>query len=114
MGKSTSLKALFIILTAVIAAYTGYVISTEGLGLFQVFIADIIALNWSGQFNLDFSLYLLLSALWIMWRSKFDTASIIIGLVAGVLGMVIFAPYFYYLLSRENGDLKRVLLGKWL
>ena len=114
MKNSTLLKVLLFILTIVIAAYTALVISTDGLGLFQIFFANIAALNWNGQFNLDFSLYLLLSALWIMWRSKFDATSVIIGLIAGVLGMVVFAPYLLYLFKEENGDLKGVLLGKRL
>jgi len=68
-------------------------------------------LTWSGQFNLDFLCYLALSGLWIMWRNKFSGKSILVGTVAMILGIVFFAPYLLWLMNKEKGDLKRVLVG---
>lgn len=92
-------------------AYTLIVFENEGSDLFSVFIDNILSLNWSGQFNLDFLCYLSLSGLWIMWRSKFNSKAIIIGVVAMVLGIVFFAPYLIWLLFKMNGNVKRVLIG---
>lgn len=65
------LKLLVIIQTLVLIIYTAYAIKNEGWTLFNVFINNLTALNWNGQFNLDFSCYLTLSGVWIMWRNRF-------------------------------------------
>ena len=109
--KQNVLKALLLIQTLALAGYTIIVVKSEGWSLFQVLAENIVALNWNGQFNLDFSSYLVLSGLWIMWRNRFTTSSVFIALVAMIIGIMAFAPYVLYLLTREQGDLKRVLIG---
>jgi hypothetical protein len=109
--KNTFFQALLIIQTIALLVYTGFAFKNEGLTLFQVIISNISSLNWSGQFNLDFACYLALSGIWIMWRNKFTTSSIIIAIVAMILGIIFFAPYLLYLLTKEKGDIKLVLCG---
>jgi hypothetical protein len=46
-----------------------------------------------------------------MWRNEFSGKSIIVGIVAMILGIVFFAPYLQWLMNKENGNLKRVLVG---
>lgn len=46
-----------------------------------------------------------------MWRNKFAPAAIVLGLSAMIIGIMAFAPYVLYLLTKENGDLKKVLIG---
>ncbi len=111
-NNQTVLKSLLIIQTLALIAYTIYAVSNESWNLFQIFTANITALNWNGQFNLDFSCYLTLSGIWIMWRNKFSTSSIVIAIVAMIIGIMAFAPYLLYLLTKENGDLRKVLLGE--
>lgn len=108
----TLLKLLLIIQTLALLVYTGIAVENEGWTLFAVFINNINAFNWNGQFNLDFSCYLTISGLWIMWRNKFSITSIIIGIVAMIIGIIAFAPYLLNLLIIEKGDLKKVLLGE--
>ena len=91
--------------------YTLFAIKNEGIDLISIFVKNILALNWSGQFNLDFLCYLLLSGFWIMWRYNFNSKSIITGFIAMVLGIIFFAPYLLWLIHKENGNLKRVLVG---
>ncbi|MCP2867104.1 hypothetical protein, partial [Salmonella enterica] len=79
--------------------------------LLKVFFNNVNALGWNGQFCLDFSAYLTLSGLWICWRKNFSLPSILLGITAAVVGIMIFAPYLLYLLIQEKGDLKRVLAG---
>lgn len=69
------------------------------------------SMTWMGQFALDFQCYLILSALWIAWRDKFFIKLILIAVVAMILGIIVFAPYLLFLLTKEKGNLKRVLIG---
>ena len=104
-------KTLLVIQTIGLLAYTLLAYQAEGATLFSVFINNVTSLNWSGQFNLDFMCYLTLSGFWIMWRNQFTGKSIWLGISAMVLGILLFAPYLLWLTNKENGDLKRVLIG---
>lgn len=111
-NNQTLLKFLLIIQTLALIVYTFYAVNNESWNLFQIFTANITAFNWNGQFNLDFSCYLTLSGIWIMWRNKFSKYSIVIAIIAMIIGIMAFAPYLLYLLAKEKGDLKKVLLGE--
>ena len=102
----TFLRCLFIVFGIVIYLYSALVVMREGLGLFAVYFNDLFALNWSGQFNLDFALYLMLSGLWLAWRSGFSTSGIVRGLIASVCGMLYFVPQVLVLMARCRGDLR--------
>jgi hypothetical protein len=54
----------------------------------------------------------MLSGIWIVWRNKFAPVSILVAVVAMIIGIMAFAPYLLYLLITEKGDLKKVLLGE--
>lgn len=92
--------------------YTAYAVKNEGWDLFTIFLSNLTQMGWNGQFNLDFSCYLLLSAIWIMWRNKFSMSSILIGVVAMILGIVFFAPYLLYLVFTEKGNLQKIVTGR--
>lgn len=105
------LKTLLIVQSLGLMAYTYFAFQAEGADLFGVFFQNVVAVNWSGQFNLDFLCYLTLSGIWIMWRNRFSGRSILLGFAAMVLGIVLFAPYVLWLINKENGDMKRVCIG---
>ena len=111
MGNTNFLKGLLIAQTALLLIYSALAFKNDGADLLGVFLSNIQAVDWNGQFNLDFSCYLLLSGLWIMWRNKFSGGSIGFGLVATIMGIIVFAPYLLYLIAKEKGNLKIVLLG---
>lgn len=111
MSNNNLLKTLLLVQTIGLLIYTFFAFQTEGANLFSVVRNNVLSLNWSGQFNLDFLCYLTISGLWIMWRNEFSRKSIIVGIVAMILGIVFFAPYFLWLMNKENGNLKRVLVG---
>jgi hypothetical protein len=111
MKKQLLLTSLLVIQALALLAYTFYVGSINGWGFLDAVIQNVRGFDWNGQFTLDFSCYLVLSALWIMWRNKFSIASVIVGLIAMLMGIVVFAPYLLYLLIKEDGDLKRILIG---
>lgn len=110
-SKQLLLKALLLCQTIALVAYTVYVSQTKGWELLTIFTQNITSLDWNGQFNLDFSSYLTLSALWIVWRNQYTLKSILIGLACMIIGIMLFAPYLLYLITIEKGDLKRVLIG---
>lgn len=110
-NKHLALKLLIFLQTLAIVIYTYFASQNAGWGLFDVFIGDLMKINWNGQFNLDFSCYLLLSAIWIMWRNHFKISSVLFAIVAMIVGIMVFAPYLLYLLSVEKGNLKKVLVG---
>lgn len=108
------MRALSILLFAMfiaIVAYTVAVTAEYGPDLVTPFSRELLGLTWSGQFNLDFLSYLVLSGLWIAWRDRFSGAAIGLGAAASVLGIMFFAPYLMLLLHRERYDLTAVLLG---
>ncbi|MCX6213391.1 hypothetical protein [Spirosoma sp.] len=111
MNRQPLLRFLLLVQTIALLVYTYLAFQNEGANLLQVFFANMASLTWNGQFNLDFSCYLTLSGLWIMWRNKLAPAAIILALAAMIIGILAFAPYVLYLLTRENGDLKKVLIG---
>lgn len=112
MKTQDLLKALLIFQTIAVLIYSFSAFQQEGANLFGIFISNIQSFRWNGQFNLDFSCYLTLSGLWIMWRNKFSAGSVAIGIIAMIMGIILFAPYLLYLLSKEKGDLKKVLTGE--
>ncbi|MCI1143541.1 hypothetical protein MOP88_16625 [Sphingomonas sp. WKB10] len=68
-------RALLIAAWTALAIYTGVVIARHGMDLLPIFFGDIARMTWSGQFNADFSCFLLLSALWTAWRHHFTPSA---------------------------------------
>jgi hypothetical protein len=104
-------RALLAVLWLFLVAYTAVVIAEYGMTLVPVFFGDIVRLNWRGQFNLDFTFLLVLSALWTAWRYKFAAQGLLLSPVALFGGSGFLLPYIVFLLFQERGDLRRVLLG---
>ena len=106
-----SLRALLIILWVALAAYTAFVIAHHGMGLLPIFIGDIAQLTWSGQFNVDFLYFLILSAFWTAWRNGFSTGGLGLALIAFFGGAGFLLPYLLYLSFSTGGSVRRILLG---
>ncbi len=109
--NSTLLPVLLVVQTLSIIIYTLIAFNNEGFTLFQIFFSNILSLTWNGQFNLDFSFYLLLSGIWVVWRNNFSPLSYVLALITFVMGIVIFAPYLVYLYITENGNITRIIVG---
>lgn len=84
----------------------------HGWNLLTIFFSNIIELNWSGQFNLDFMFVLFLSGLWIAWRNQFTTKGIILGFIGFVCGIMFLSPYLFYLSFKTKGSIKEILIGE--
>ncbi len=107
----TGFRLLLIFFFVVIAAYTAVTMANYGTNFLNVAISLALSGTWPGQFAVDFSMYLILSALWIAWRGDFGPASLLMAAVAGVLGMLVFAPYLIWCLHKSKGDIRQFLLG---
>lgn len=112
MTSNNFIKTLLIVQTIGLFTYTCFAFQTEGVNLFSVLFTNLKSLGWSGQFNIDLLCYSTLSGIWIMWRNKFTTSSIVIGILAMSSGMLIFAPYLLWLIINEKGNLKRTFVGE--
>ena len=108
---STVFRVLLIAMAVIIFAFTALAVQDGGFDFVTPFVAPILAGRWQGQFNVDFSLYLVLSGAWMAWRSGFSRGGIALGLFAPWFGMAFFAPYLLYLTVQKPRSLEHVLLG---
>jgi hypothetical protein len=107
-------RLLLITVFATTLVYTLIVSGTYGWNFFPTVLANVQALNWSGQFNIDFACYLVLSAIWVAWRNRFSAQGMVFALLALVGGILFFAPYLLLLSINTNGNMKKLLLGEQL
>ena len=107
----TMFRIMLIMLCGVLTVYTAIVIANHGIGLFSVFFGDIAVMAWPGQFNLDFSMLLLLMAIWVAWRHQFSLAGFALALIAGLFGAIFLTLYLFVLSIQTQGNVKAMLLG---
>jgi hypothetical protein len=105
-------RILLVIMITGILGYTGIVGVNHGWDLFPIFFGNIAAMTWSGQFNFDFTCFLMLSGLWLAWRHHFSLGGLALGALGFVGGIMVLAPYLLYASFKANGDMKVLLLGK--
>ncbi len=108
----TAFRMLLVVLWVIIFGYTAIVIAHHGMGLLDVFFGDMAAMGWPGQFNLDFTSLLTLSALWVAWRHQFSGGGVALGLLAFFGGGLFLTTYLLVVSTMAKGDMKEVLLGK--
>ena len=108
----TALRLYLIAAWTALIAYTAWVLGRDGFAaLGPTFFGDIAAGHWPGQFNLDFLLMLSLSALWTGWRNGWSALGWVLAILAFNFGSAFLMAYLLILLHREQGDMRRVLLG---
>ncbi len=107
----TLFRAFLVVQFLVVTIYTLIVVANVGPNLFPAAINGVQAMDWQGQFNLDFLTFVLLAGLWIAWRHNFTPLGIVLGLcIFG--GMIYFAVYLLVISFQTNGDMKQILLGQ--
>ena len=104
-------RVYLVAVLALLAAYTLVVGLEHGWNLLPVFFAQITAVDWPGQFNLDFMTFLGLSAIWVAWRHHFSGAGLALGVLAFFGGMMFLAPYLLWASTKAGGDVRVLLLG---
>ena len=108
----TAFRILLVVLWTIIVVYTGIVIENHGWGLLEIFFRDMAAMGWPGQFNLDFTSLLTLSALWVAWRHDFSIGGLALALLAFFGGGLFLTTYLFVVSTMAKGDMKQLLLGK--
>ena len=105
-------RGLLALMLLVLGVYTGVVLFEYGPTLFQRFFGDMAAVNWAGQFNLDFMMMLMLSALWVSWRHEFSPLGLGLGVIAFFGGIGFLSVYLLIMIPRVNGDASTLLMGE--
>ena len=105
-------RVLLFVLFTVVVGYTAVVVADHGFGLFPIFFGDIAKMGWPGQFNLDFTSLLTLSALWVAWRHAFSGAGLALGVLAFFGGGFFLTAYLLVMSLQTGGDMAELLLGK--
>lgn len=108
----TLFRAFLSVILLTLVVYTGIVISNHGMGLLPIFFGDIAQLTWPGQFNLDFSCMLALSALWVTYRHRFGATGFALGACAFFGGALFLSVYLLLVSFRTKGDVASLLLGE--
>lgn len=104
-------QMVLIAMTAVIALFTVTAVAQGGPNLLTPFFKPILAMTWQGQFHIDFVTYLVLSGIWMAWRSGFSRGGLVLGVCAPPLGILFLAPYLLYLCAKHRNDPRALLLG---
>lgn len=108
----TALRILLVMFWLLITGYTLVTVANHGLNFFPTCFRDIGLMGWPGQFDLDFSLYLLIAALWIAWRLQFTAAGVLIAVFSPVGGMIFLSAYLLFIITTEKPNMTQLLLGK--
>ena len=106
------LRGVLIVMILVIYGYTAVVMGRDGFDFISPFLSNIRAVNWSGQFNLDFMCYLGMSAAWVAWRHRFSSAGLGMAALAAVFGFMFLAPYVVVAMTRAKGNVTMLVLGE--
>lgn len=104
-------RALLIAGWTALLAYTVTVIARHGLDFLPVFLGDIAAMTWPGQFNADFLCFLTLAAIWTAWRNDFNAGGLCLAALAFVGGAGFMLPYLLILSARASLGMPEVLMG---
>lgn len=107
----TGFRILLAAILALMLGYTGPVIVQHGMGLVPLFFAAIGEMGWQGQFNVDFSCFLILSGLWVAWRNNFSLLGLVLAPVASFGGALFLSIYLLILSFQLRGDMAALLLG---
>lgn len=105
-------RAYQLFLLVAIVAYTAVTVARHGLNLFPDFTGAIAAMGWPGQFNVDFTGFLSLSAIWVAWRHRFSAAGLALGVLAFFGGSLFLSIYLLAHAARARGDARVLLLGE--
>ena len=100
------LLAVFWIAILAITFYAARELGSEG-GM--VFVSDFMH-PWRAQFNTDFSLHIVLIAIWVFWREKSKALGSIFALLCLMGGLFTFL-YLLIAAHRAKGNAKNLMLG---
>ena len=94
-----------------LAGYTALVMAEHGWNFAPHYFAGLARIDWPGQFDLDFTILIVLAAAWIVWRNHAGAASIVLAVLLVPFVSMLLTAYLLYLSWRERGDVVRMLIG---
>jgi peptidoglycan biosynthesis protein MviN/MurJ (putative lipid II flippase) len=103
-------RGFLILAWLLLMAVTFHAINTLGLEGGKVFFDDF-AQAWRAQFYTDFLLHVLPITAWVFWREPSKIAGLLCA-VGTTFGGVFTLLYLLIATFREQGDIRRVLLGR--
>jgi hypothetical protein len=96
----------------VMVVVTAHAIAALGAGGVRLFVSDLDH-PWRAQFNVDFSVHLLLVMTWIAYREREVKRALILAPPV-VLGSLYVLPYLVVATVRAGGRVDALLLGRRL
>jgi hypothetical protein len=109
------MKRLQVILTVslvLIFLITFKAIVTGGYNWPVVFFGDLLQLDWRAQFNIDFSLHMILFSIWICWRERFTGKGYLLSFLCIFLGGLFTFPYLLFVIHKARGEPQAILIGR--
>ena len=108
----TLFRLVLVAIIVVVGGYTIPVIIEHGGNFLPYYFGDIGKMGWPGQFNMDFSAFLLLGSIWLMWRHHFTALGVVFGLMIIPGGAPFLCTYLLIASFQAQGDVKELLIGK--
>lgn len=68
-------------------------------------------MTWPGQFNTGFSIFLLLSGLWVAWRNEISALGLVLAPFAIFDGIMFLSLYLFLLTFTVENSFSQLLLG---
>lgn len=104
-------RILLAVVLATLVIYTGLLLADRGFAGIETFFSDIFAMNWQGQFNLDFFGCLILATAWMLWRNDFRAGAFIFSPIFLFGGIPVITTYLLVLSFQPEANMNRILLG---
>ncbi|MEM6410795.1 MAG: hypothetical protein AAF683_04615 [Pseudomonadota bacterium] len=104
-------RILVAALLTTLLIYTGLLLADRGFDGIETFFSDIFAMNWQGQFNLDFFGFLILGTAWMLWRNNFKPWALAISPLFLFGGIPVITTYLLILSVQPMANMNRILLG---
>ncbi|HEX2591428.1 MAG TPA: hypothetical protein VHL34_08020 [Rhizomicrobium sp.] len=105
-------RGFLLVAIVAILAYTIPVGLNHGWNFMATALADLAVMDWRGQFDIDFLFLLSLAGIWLAWRHEFSAAGLFLGVFTFFGGMPFLSVYLLYAISKNGGDMRKVLLGE--
>jgi len=106
----TAFRVFLLVLWVLLWALTIRATAALGAAASWVFVTDF-SHPWRAMLNSDFLVHLVLVALWIIYRERSKVVGGLCAVLALIGGMPFTLMYIFVTTFREDGDIRRVLLG---
>lgn len=107
----TAFRIYLIVVWVAFVAFCIAIAPQAGLDLIGPFNEAFAAGDWISAGLADLMSLIVLAALWAGWRNAWSPGGWLMAVLVLLGGSLVLLPYLFILVSREKGDMSRVLLG---